>query len=661
MRCVFFDLETELFGPGNMAPEPIVLSWCSADGKGLVPEEDIEAFMDEALGRAVREEIFLAAHNAAFDFRVLLQHRPKLAPKIWEAYKRGTIVCTEMREKLLDINEGKLRWHRYPGKEEAVEVRYNLGDIIWRKFRRKLDKSEGSWRTKFSELRGTPIDSWPEEAVEYVMGDSINGYALYIDQEKRCIQQRYTMPTQGLESRAALGLGLTSCWGIKTDPEKTRALHEKTLKEMYELEDQLILGGILKRKGTKKQMRYENEHGIRPKFSKNMLRIKQLVVDSWMLPGNIPLTKKFAKQGEEVKKGDTEKAHMVKTDADTIDLCDAVELGPLQEYNKLVKAHGTYILKFFEGFNKPIHPGFDPLGAASSRSSSFSPNMQNQPRLVGLRECFRARSGRVFIACDFDAQEMRTLAQNLLDICDGSKLATRFQEDPKFDPHLEFACARRGWNIVDAKARLGEEDPEVEEARQHAKIANFGLPGGMGVRGLIKYAKGYGVTLSELQAAKLKSDWLDQWPEMNKYFEYISHIIGHSDSGTAVIPQSGFRRGMVGYCDASNTFFQSLAAHASKASLFEACRRMYFVENSPLFGSRPVNFVHDEIMIETLEEFAHGAAKELQTVMVQEMQQYTPDIPAAASAALMRNWSKKAKPAYNEEGLLIPWEDRKAA
>jgi DNA polymerase I-like protein with 3'-5' exonuclease and polymerase domains len=68
-----------------------------------------------------------------------------------------------------------------------------------------------------------------------------------------------------------------------------------------------------------------------------------------------------------------------------------------------------------------------------------------------------------------------------------------------------------------------------------------------------------------------------------------------------------------------------------------------------------VFFVHDEIIFETPESKGALAAAELEKVMIAAMERWTPNIPAAASATLMRYWSKKAKPIF-EEGELVPWE-----
>jgi hypothetical protein len=74
---------------------------------------------------------------------------------------------------------------------------------------------------------------------------------------------------------------------------------------------------------------------------------------------------------------------------------------------------------------------------------------------------------------------------------------------------------------------------------------------------------------------------------------------------------------------------------------------------SPLYGCRPVAFLHDEIIIEARNDeanprLAFTAAQRLKDVMVERMQTWLPDVPAKASPVMMRRWYKGAKPAYVE-------------
>jgi hypothetical protein len=45
--------------------------------------------------------------------------------------------------------------------------------------------------------------------------------------------------------------------------------------------------------------------------------------------------------------------------------------------------------------------------------------------------------------------------------------------------------------------------------------------------------------------------------------------------------------------------------------------------------------------------------------MARAQEQWTPNVPARASAAAMKRWSKKAKRIIGPDGRLIPWDEKK--
>jgi DNA polymerase I-like protein with 3'-5' exonuclease and polymerase domains len=162
-------------------------------------------------------------------------------------------------------------------------------------------------------------------------------------------------------------------------------------------------------------------------------------------------------------------------------------------------------------------------------------------------------------------------------------------------------------------------------------------------RSFTQYAKQWGLELNEFEARQIRDNWLNQWSEMKSYFDHVSALVGDVNMGTQVIPRSGFKRGLVGYKDCCNGYFQTLAAHASKTALWAVVRKCYTDRDSALYGSRPVLFIHDEIILETPEEVGHEAAQAIELTMSAAMQAWTPDVPAMASAVLMDCWSKKAE------------------
>jgi DNA polymerase-1 len=203
-----------------------------------------------------------------------------------------------------------------------------------------------------------------------------------------------------------------------------------------------------------------------------------------------------------------------------------------------------------------------------------------------------------------------------------------YQKDRHFDPHQEFA-----------KKIFGTEDP-TKKQRQLTKIANFGFPAGLSPKKFVAYAKSWGVKTTIDEGKRLRKAWFDQWPEMDKYFSVVRSIIGDANYGIQKIPQSGFVRMGVGYTDCANGFFQTLASHGCKEAFWEVCRKCYLEIESALFDSRPVNFLHDEIITETPKDRIENAKKELENTMIEAMEKCTPDVPSMAKAKVVERWVK---------------------
>jgi DNA polymerase I-like protein with 3'-5' exonuclease and polymerase domains len=107
---------------------------------------------------------------------------------------------------------------------------------------------------------------------------------------------------------------------------------------------------------------------------------------------------------------------------------------------------------------------------------------------------------------------------------------------------------------------------------------------------------------------------------------------------------TGRLRGYPTYCAARNTPFQGLAADGAKLALYRLNQE----------GFRVVNFIHDEFLIEFPESADHTVlAKQVEQIMIEEMQTVVPDIPIKAEYALMRRWYKGAEAKY-EDGKLVP-------
>jgi hypothetical protein len=161
----------------------------------------------------------------------------------------------------------------------------------------------------------------------------------------------------------------------------------------------------------------------------------------------------------------------------------------------------------------------------------------------------------------------------------------------------------------------------------------------MGASSFMAYAKGYGVNLTRDEAQELKNQWFDAW----QLWDWLDHAQHAQEQGFVMIPQSQRKRGRVSFTQACNTPFQGLASDGAKEALFHVALECFADSSSPLYDSRPVVFIHDEIIIESPEHKAQAAAKRLKQVMISAMQTFCPDTPIEASPTLMRLWSKNAE------------------
>jgi len=600
------------------------------------PAELIHAILEEkraydlAYWLLTDSEVRIVGHNIAFDLAVVGARWPALVPLIFAAYKADRVACTIVREKLHDIELGMRRVRAYD--MESVASRRKLGTV---------DKSD-PWRLRYWELRNTPCGEWPADAVAYALGDVDTTLDLYLAQSEKRDEYR--------QARADWWLKLVSAWGMMTDPEQVQRFYDATRAELLAERKLLQDLGIVRHNGSKDtkaaKQRMLNACGA--------LGVDPMLTDT----GQVSLSKEACEEiGDEV----------------------------LQAYCRYT-SHGTIlgrVKRLAHGVHTPIQPQFDSLvetGRTSVRQGDVDPGKpvsawgfqtQNVHRAKGLRECFRARKGMVFIATDYDKCELCTVSQvNILMHRDlgrpASDVKLAAELNAGVDPHLSLGARIIGISYAEALAR--KKDPIVKDARQCSKSANFGFPGGLGFAGFLNFAKfQYGVKMGEATARKLKADWLAQYPEFTLYFTIIRNQlkeVGKDDEGNPKLradilhPYSYRLRGRVPFTVACNTYFQGLAADLAKDAGFLIAQECYCDSHSPLFGYRIINFVHDEIIIEGPRETCHAAAVRMKEIMEDAGRRWCPDVPPKATPSVMRAWSKAADDTVDPTtGLYTPYEE----
>ena len=320
----------------------------------------------------------------------------------------------------------------------------------------------------------------------------------------------------------------------------------------------------------------------------------------------------------------------------------------------------------------------------TGRTSMVGRIRQNMPKSGGIRECVVPRPGYVFLQCDYSQIELLGLA-TALDWCVGHESTLTRAIRDGVDCHLRLAChpvlelgedyeAAKAYRklcsgVLEAhgsdRARAEAARPDldwarfdrIEKARQNAKAANFGFPGGMGAKKFVITCKKQGIHITLEQAERLREAWLSTWVEVRDYFGWASSLTNGGRSASVRHFDGGHWRGGCGYTQACNTLFQGLVARGAKLAawaLFVAC---YLTPDSPLYGCRPVLFVHDEFVLECPSDrcpppppvppgakpqpYEPAPLRELIRIMVEQMRVVMPGQAVKAEGKVLRDrWTK---------------------
>lgn len=627
---IVFDTETAKFGPGRMLPELACMTF-SYEGEQPQIVHHTEASLLFATWLEAGHT--LIGHNVAYDMGVMCAHEPDLIPVIFDHYERNLVTDTMWREKLLDIAKG--RYRGYLGKEDKwITLEYSLDALAQRRLGRKLDKD--TWRLEYGTLRSLPIEQWPSGAITYPLIDARVTWDIYAQQEEQ--EHKEFLVDQFSQARAYFWIQLMTAHGFRTNAEGVQKLERETIAALAEIEGDLKKSGLVRENGTRDTKAAKER-------MKRICEQKGLPLRKTAADGNLKKPKKDGTIPPPVEG--------ISLDEES---CLATEDKLLKNYAALTSLKGV-LVRDVNGYLKdglvlPVHSRFDLV--ETGRVSSSKPNICNLRRLPGIRECFTPRQGFVYMQADYDGLELRTLAQVCKSLFGYSKLAEALNAGK--DPHLMMGADIIGISYPEiCKIKKTERG---EKARTLAKVANFGLPGGLGTESLIAFAKGYDTVLTEEQAKDLKAAWFRVWPEMTEYFRYINSLCNpYTQLADVKHLFSNRIRGKTRYTAACNSLFQGLGSDATKHAGFLIQKACYADKNSPLYGSRLINYVYDEFIGETpFTSNAHEAAEELSRLMILGANEWLPDVPATTESVLMTHWSKLAERVLDENDRLVAWE-----
>ena len=335
----------------------------------------------------------------------------------------------------------------------------------------------------------------------------------------------------------------------------------------------------------------------------------------------------------------------------------------------------------------------------SGRTSSFAgtlyPSANGQNIYPPVRPCYMPREGWLLASVDYSSIELVSAAETCLRLFSHSHLADIILagKDPhgylgnslalRLDSQFASMCQAAGLSGLEACFTAFErckKAPEEElrafykKYRTLAKPTGLGYWGGLGAARFVGYSKSsFGIEVEEETAKTLKEVWKETFPETVEYFKWVtsslkdpSHpVLSYDDfgkprEGYAYSSPLGMWRAACAYTEACNgNALQTPTADGAMIAIWSVVRACHdpSADNQALYGCRPVNFLHDEILIEIPDDaYAHDRAMEVSRLMVESMKQIFQVLPVKAEPALMRRWHKEADPVYGSDGRLIPWE-----
>lgn len=649
MLLIGADIETHPIRPGMLAPKVVCGSWDDGERSWVELGKDAGPRLIQILDNSNAHLIY---HNATFDLLCWCAEDTAFLQPIFDAYDTGRVRCTMVRQMLLDVALG-MRKFRTAADGTATRSTYSLADLVRLYFNEDLPK-EDTWRLRYGLLDGVPVEQWPPEATSYAIRDSVEARRVFLAQEKEMIEHfGDVLPNEKEQQQAAWALHLMEAWGIRAEKAYVDKFLDNCREKIQEMQDALKDTGIFKADG-----------------SRTMSEIRRRVVASLTKQGvQVPMTEPSARFPE----------GQVSTDKETLEMTDDENLHILAESMTYAKHLGQWGPVLQAAQDRPVCCRYNPLvdtgrTSCSGGEGQEGTNFQNPPRKGDVRPALVPRAGWVYVFNDADTIELRAHAQNCLELLGWSRMAEMLQRqyhEGGPDLHLILAASILGVSTQEAQQRMLAGDREMDDARQFAKIPNFGFPGGLGAPTFVTYAarqmskaqfnKWFGEThIQRIQFAQhIRELWFETFPENREYFYIIGGMVDGQYGGNIQQLKSGRRRGRVSFTAAANGFFQGRVADAMKEVLWVLAWECYLgkiygsSKISPLKGSRPFIFLHDEPGTECPEATAYERSIRQQEITVEVLNKWMPDIPCTSTAVITRRWYKGAKP-VKVDGRLVP-------
>lgn len=506
-----FDCETTLIDDRHPEIIPAYVIGAAFDGQHgyFLARDRVADFL------RLHRNIAIFFHNAAFDLEVIHALVPCLA--IYDRVEANQIWDTRLLHKLYTLGT---QGHTSSGSGQST-LDHCTEKYLGINLPKDLKDDEGhDVRLSYGKWLGSPPNAMPTIYLEYlgkdVMATLLVAWSLWTQIDQLLIQgagtwgfvshcwlteqmQRWGPQTHHIQLKAEIVLRAITSNGIRVDIDRRTTLISQLDQLLDELRGRMrSYGYVPGQKGSGKALQeilrgFESQNG-------------------WVIP-RTP-TGKYMTSHEVLNEYGSQEPFVQQ----------------YLQYAAIEKLRTSFVAKLGR---QRLHPSFNTL-MVSGRTSSFGEiNAQNLPRDDRVRRCFIPANGYVFLDADYSTLELATLAQ-----CVKSQFGRQSRMADAINSGQDLH------RLVAARV-TGKPESDVTKAdRQKAKPINFGKPGGMGNRGLQKYARSsYGVDLSDEEVETLSNTWFDLFPEMG-YFLYDSELTDPGESASRF-----FQLTPMGHCE----------------------------------------------------------------------------------------------------------------
>lgn len=658
---IAIDFETYLISEEMPSPKPVCLSYKYWKGEeGIVTGMDgMEAFLKDILSSDNK----VIAHNMSFEANVIDAWFPTLRPLLRDKMDKNQMVCTKIYEQLLS------------NIVERPTNKFSLADLVDKYFKEDISagkKDPDAWRLRYAELENVKLEDWPEAAVSYAIDDSIWALKVYLEQRKKYLDISVSV-------KADYYLNKMGQYGLEVDSSRVLSLKQELLDILNPLYSSLIDKGLCS----------VNSKG---KVKKNMKEFREILVK------DLPEVEKTSSGNVSTSSESLERYLAVANESR-----EAIEsFIKISKYEKIL----TAFISRLEGAKliRTQYKACVSSGRTSSSTSNAYPsvNIQQMPRTVpgttyDIRNCFKARDGRVIVSIDYNGLELASAAHQLSLVSGLNDMQMLINSgDKPVDMHSMFACRLK--SIKDNRKVTYEEfvahkkEPGYKEYRALAKPINLGFPGGIGYdnmrsllirdgvypflqilstskreenlnyqRGIFR-KQGYPVRVrrvgfQEYQLVKdelvdLKDQMFSLYPDLEKFLKevHLTKLTGKvkpvkneygewESEPMYSYSTGGFNRDWCMYTQICNGFLmQSPSAIGAKKAMIEIIKK--YGDSDTV---RPLAFIHDEVVFEVLDnEDKYAIIEDISRILIEQMQTVLYSVRIAVEADITgTHWAKE--------------------